>query len=102
MDTVKRTILLDLENQFDRKVSHKQLFSSLIYDFLFANMVIGPLYVFTWRGTWLNADLFFDHTLFHGNLKASAIFVLIFGVITSAILIFAQHEIKLFAMSCNK
>ena len=102
MDKLKAVIYLDLQNHFQRKVSHDQLFSCLIYDFLFVQLVIGPLFVITWRGTWQNADTLFDEYFFHGNLKGSSIFVLIFGLLVSALLVFAQHEIKAFALSCNR
>ena len=102
MDLLKKTILMDLKNHFQRKVSHDQLFSCLIYDFLFVQLVIGPLFVVTWRGTWQNADTLFDQVIFQDKLEASSIFVLVLGLVVSAILVFAQHEIKAFALNCNR
>ena len=102
MDLLKKTIHMDLHNHFQRKVSHDQLFSCLIYDFLFVQLVIGPLFVVTWRGTWQNADTLFDQQFFQGKLEASSIFVLILGLVISAILVFAQHEIKALALNCSK
>ena len=93
---------MDLHNHFQRKVSHDQLFSCLIYDFLFVQLVIGPLFVVTWRGTWQNADTLFDQQFFQGKLEASSIFVLVLGLVISAILVFAQHEIKALALNCSK
>ena len=102
MDLLKKTIHLDLQNHFQRRVSHDQLFSCLVYDFLFVQLVIGPLFIVTWRGTWQNADTLFDEVIFQGNLEGSSIFVLISGLMVSAVLIFAQHEIKAFALTCPK
>ena len=102
MDKLKSVIFLDLQNHFGRKVSHDKLFSCLIYDFLLGQLVIGPLFVITWRGTWQNADTLFDEYIFHGDLEGSSIFVLICGILVSAMLVFAQHEIKSFALSCHR
>ena len=102
MDLIKKSIYLDLEKYFQGKVHNKKLFSCLIHDFLFAQLVIGPLFVVTWRGTWQNADALFDQQIFQGNLKVSAIFVLVLGLLVSALLTLAQHSIKALSMKWNR
>ena len=102
MDLLKKTIYLDLHKHFQRKVHHDQLFSCLIYDFLLAQCVIGPLYIFTWRGTWQNADALFDQQMFSGNLPMSTIFVLVLGTLVATSLTFDQHSIKAWALKGSK
>ena len=65
-----------------------------VYDFIFVQLVAGPLFIITWRGTWQNADTLFDEILFNGNITHSSIVALILGIFVSAVLIFYQFEIK--------
>ena len=102
MDLLKKTIYLDLQNHLQKRVENDQLFSCLVYDFLFAQLVIGPLYIFTWRGTWQNADALFDQEIFQGNLKVSTMFVLFFGMTVSGSLSFTQHSIKTFTLKWSR
>ena len=99
MDLFKKAIYLDLQTHFQRKIHHDQLFNCLIYDFLLAQLVIGPLYIFTWRGTWQNADALFDQQIFSGNLYMSTLCVLCLGTMVSASLTFTQYKIKAWALN---
>ena len=99
MDLFKKAIYLDLQTHFQRKIHHDQLFSCLIYDFLLAQLVIGPLYIFTWRGTWQNADALFDQQIFSGDLYMSTLCVLLLGTMVSASLTFTQYKIKAWALN---
>ena len=80
MDYLKTVIYLDLEKHFDRKVSHDQLFNCLVYDFLFVHLVIGPLFILTWRGAWQNIDVLYDQILFKSDIETSTICALILGI----------------------
>lgn len=73
--------------------------SSPVYDFIFVQFVVGPAFVVAWRGTWKNADSLFDDFICHGNLKMAAVYALSLGISVSALILYFQHEIKVFALS---
>jgi len=80
---LRRAVLLDLEKQFKRKIDHEQLFSCLVYDLIFVQVLVGPAFIITWRGTWQNADELMDNIIFKGDLHGSAICSLVIGIVMS-------------------
>ena len=67
------------------------------YDFLFVQLIITPLFVITWRGTWENFDTLFDQIIFNGDLELSSWTCLAVGIIGSFPLILFQARINDFA-----
>ena len=35
-----------------------------VYDLIFVQVLVGPAFIITWRGTWQNADEFMDNIIF--------------------------------------
>ena len=39
-----------------------------VYDLIFVQVLVGPAFIITWRGTWQNADELMDNVIFKVQL----------------------------------
>ena len=75
--------------------SYLQLFS--VYDFLFVQCFVVPLFMAAWWGAWRNFDSLFDKIIFNEDTKLSSVIVLIIGVAGGILVLSLQVEIRHFS-----
>ena len=99
---MNQLILKDLKQHFGEELRHNSLCSCLFYDVIFAQLVIGPIFVSCWRGTWQNADTLFDEILCLGNLDMAAAISYALGFVVSFVILISQHEIHQLLNNTNR
>ncbi|XP_059085484.1 uncharacterized protein LOC131882373 isoform X2 [Tigriopus californicus] len=79
----KDKVKIDLHRHFGKPIENSNLYWCLVYDLLFSQILVMPLFSMTWRGTWTVLDYVFDILVFKGHYQASGIFSLALGILGS-------------------
>lgn len=97
MEDLRAKVHIDLSRNFGVTLRNNNVLKWLIADFFYVQLIITPIYVMTWRGTWENFDDLFDQVIFHGDKKTSTYVAFLIGILTNFLTILLQHKIRDFA-----